>query len=124
MSDVETDPVADLVTEASEVFTPTQAELARRLGVQPLALTQWRGGKRRPSPATIRKMAQELVRQSDELRYLALQLEALAEKEKKRKRRKSAKRRRAEPRAIPKDAGTRKEDGSDGGVGGDLFSLL
>ena len=54
--------------------------------MRPLALTQWRGGKRRPSPATLRRMAKELVRKSDELRYLSLKLEALAADEAKRKR--------------------------------------
>jgi DNA-binding XRE family transcriptional regulator len=82
------DPVTELVAEASDVYAPTQAQLARAIGVQPLALTQWRGGKRRPSPDSLRKMARELVRQSDQLRYLALKLEQLAAQEVKRRRRK------------------------------------
>ncbi len=81
------DPVTDLVTKASDVYAPTQAQLARAIGMQPLALTQWRGGKRRPSPDSLRKMARELVRQSDELRYLSLKLEHAAAQEAKQRRR-------------------------------------
>ncbi len=83
----ETDPVADQVTRASDAYASSQADLVRELGMQPLALTQWRGGKRRPSPATLRAMARELIRKSDELRYWSLKLEALAGEEAKRKRR-------------------------------------
>lgn len=79
------DPVTELVAQASDVYAPTQAQLARAIGVQPLALTQWRGGKRRPSPDSLRKMARELVRQSDELRWLSLKLEQLAAQEVKRR---------------------------------------
>ncbi len=82
------EPVTDLVTRASDVYAPTQAQLARAIGMQPLALTQWRGGKRRPSPDSLRKMARELVRQSGELRYLSLKLEQLSAQEAKRRRRK------------------------------------
>jgi transcriptional regulator with XRE-family HTH domain len=78
------DLVADLVTRASDAYGSSQADLVRELGMKPLALTQWRGGKRRPSPATLRKMAKELIRKSDELRYLSLKLEAVAADESKR----------------------------------------
>jgi transcriptional regulator with XRE-family HTH domain len=82
--DGEMDPVADLVLEASDAYAPTRADLAARLDVRPLALTEWRGGKRTPSPTTLRKMAKESVRQSDELRYLSRQLEAMADQQTKR----------------------------------------
>ena len=82
---LDVDPVADQVTRASDAYASSQADLVREIGMQPLALTQWRGGKRRPSPATLRAMAKELIRKSDELRYWSLGLEALAGEEAKRK---------------------------------------
>ena len=94
LGDSEIDLVADQVTRASDAYASSQADLARELGMQPLALTQWRGGKRRPSPATLRKMARELVRKSGELRYWSLKLEALASEVAKQKKR---------PRAIRKE---------------------
>jgi len=93
LPDDEVDLVADRVAEASDAYAPTRADLATRIGVKPLALTQWRGGKRTPSPATIRQMAKEFVRQSDELRYLSLQLEALADRQTKAKRKGRGKKR-------------------------------
>lgn len=75
----EIDPVADLVLHAPDAYARTLAELARSLGMQPLAVTQWRGGKRTPSPATLRRMAREFVHQSDELRRWAVQLNQVAD---------------------------------------------
>ena len=87
LSHSEIDSVADQVTRASDAYASSQADLARELGMQPLAMTQWRGGKRRPSPATLRAMARELMRKSDELRSWSLKLDALAAEEAKMKRR-------------------------------------
>jgi transcriptional regulator with XRE-family HTH domain len=71
---------AELIRRASDAFSPAQADLARRMGVAPSTLTRWRSGKRTLSAEMIRRMAQELRAQSDELRRLALRLEARADR--------------------------------------------
>jgi len=102
----DSDPVADLVSMAAETYAPSEGDLARRVGVQLLALTQWKGRKRRPSPSTLKKIAQELLRQSDELRYLSLQLEGLAAREAKQKKRRP---RRAPAKDTPASQPSQKE---------------
>ena len=87
----EVSPVTDLVTRASDAYASSQADLARALVMQPLALTQWRGAKRTPSPATIRRMAKEMLRKSEELKYFAVKLDALAAAEATSRKRRSKK---------------------------------
>jgi len=73
------DPVtAQLVTEATSAYSPSQAELANEIGVQPLALTTWRRGRSRPTADHLRGLATALERQGERLRELALRVEAHA----------------------------------------------
>lgn len=67
-----------LITEASDAYAPSQADLAAEIGVQPLALTTWRRGRSRPTAEHLRGMAKALEKRSDRLRKLAARLEARA----------------------------------------------
>ena len=70
--------LAKLIAEASDVFAPSQAELAAEIGVRPLALTTWRNGRSRPTAAHLLGMAKALEGRSERLRNLAMRLNARA----------------------------------------------
>ena len=42
---------------ARQPFSVSQAELARKMGVRPTALSQWKAGKTRPTPANLRRLS-------------------------------------------------------------------
>lgn len=74
-----TDPeLTDLIVQASDAFTPSQAELASEVGVQPLALTTWRRGRSRPTREHLRNMAHALEKRAERLAVLAERLQERA----------------------------------------------
>lgn len=107
----EIDPIADLVLHASDTYARTLAELARSIGMQPLAVTQWRGGKRTPSPTTLRRMAREFIHQSDELRRWAVQLDQMADTQAERIEQRAKERRARRPQPDPAQTRTRAAEG-------------
>jgi transcriptional regulator with XRE-family HTH domain len=70
--------LAQLVTEASTAYSPSQAELAAEIGVRPLALTTWRRGRSRPTGDHLRGLAKALAGRGNRLHGLATRLEARA----------------------------------------------
>ncbi|HEY0154489.1 MAG TPA: nucleotidyltransferase domain-containing protein [Longimicrobium sp.] len=73
------EPLADtdlinLIVQASDAFTPSQAELASEVGVQPLAITTWRRGRSRPTHQHLRNMALALEKRAEQLASLAERL--------------------------------------------------
>ena len=70
--------LANLVAEASDACTPSQAELAAEAGVRPLALTTWRRGRSRPTAGHLRGLARALEARGKRLLVLAARLESRA----------------------------------------------
>ncbi|HEX8360623.1 MAG TPA: nucleotidyltransferase domain-containing protein [Longimicrobium sp.] len=70
--------LTDLIVQASDAFTPSQAELASEVGVQPLALTTWRRGRSRPTRQHLNNMAHALKNRAERLAALAERLQERA----------------------------------------------
>jgi predicted nucleotidyltransferase len=73
--------LAQLIVDASDVCSPSQALLAEEIGVRPLALTTWRTGRSRPTRAHLLKMAEVLARRGERLIAMAAALEERAKRE-------------------------------------------